>query len=179
MDKSEFERIVSNGNYQDGHSPLVRWKGKSFRLTSILEFRGQGPGKSADGTPWSVNRISKTIKEFGLNEAYRESNETTHNGDVTRTESIHVAGVQYSRTGNENWKSTKPEAPWQPDASGGSSNPVEDISTDVEYKYLGTEVFRNATVKTYLARIQAKLNARNRVEVAAWAWEHGAVRGSR
>ncbi len=36
-----------------------------------------------------------------------------------------------------------------------------------------------STVKTYLARIQAKLNARNRVEVAAWAWEHGAVRGSR
>ncbi|KUL66515.1 response regulator [Streptomyces antimycoticus] len=36
-----------------------------------------------------------------------------------------------------------------------------------------------STVKTYLARIQAKLNARNRVEIAAWAWEHGAVRGSR
>jgi len=157
MDKSEFERLVSSGNYHDGHSPLVRWKGKSFRLTSILEFRGQGPGKSADGTPWSVNRISKTIKEFGLNEAYRESNETTHNGDVTRTESIRVAGVLYSRNDNENWKITKPEAPWQqPDASGGSSNPFEDISTDVEYKYLGTEVFRNATVKTYLATTRKK-----------------------
>lgn len=33
-----------------------------------------------------------------------------------------------------------------------------------------------STVKTYLSRIQAKLEARSRVEVAAWAWEHGAVR---
>ncbi|MEV7347281.1 LuxR C-terminal-related transcriptional regulator, partial [Streptomyces sp. NPDC093544] len=36
-----------------------------------------------------------------------------------------------------------------------------------------------STVKTYLARIQAKLKARNRVEVAAWAWEHGAVHPER
>ncbi|OKK15580.1 MULTISPECIES: response regulator [unclassified Streptomyces] len=33
-----------------------------------------------------------------------------------------------------------------------------------------------STVKTYLGRIQAKVEARNRVEIAAWAWEHGAVR---
>ncbi|MER5789935.1 response regulator transcription factor [Streptomyces sp. NPDC001980] len=32
-----------------------------------------------------------------------------------------------------------------------------------------------SSVKTYLARIQAKIDARNRVEVAAWAWENGVV----
>lgn len=32
-----------------------------------------------------------------------------------------------------------------------------------------------SSVKTYLGRIQGKLDARNRVEVAAWAWEHGVV----
>jgi DNA-binding NarL/FixJ family response regulator len=32
-----------------------------------------------------------------------------------------------------------------------------------------------SSVKTYLARIQSKIDARNRVEVAAWAWEHGVV----
>ncbi|WP_217548853.1 response regulator transcription factor [Streptomyces sp. GbtcB6] len=32
-----------------------------------------------------------------------------------------------------------------------------------------------SSVKTYLARIQAKTEARNRVEIAAWAWEHGVV----
>ncbi|MDQ1041245.1 DNA-binding NarL/FixJ family response regulator [Streptomyces sp. V3I8] len=30
-----------------------------------------------------------------------------------------------------------------------------------------------STVKTHLASVQRKLRARNRVEVAAWAWEHG------
>ncbi|WP_440902406.1 response regulator [Actinosynnema sp.] len=31
------------------------------------------------------------------------------------------------------------------------------------------------TVKTHLASVQAKLSARNRVEIAAWAWENGLV----
>ncbi|MEU6209783.1 response regulator transcription factor [Streptomyces sp. NPDC089922] len=30
-----------------------------------------------------------------------------------------------------------------------------------------------STVKTHLANVQAKLDARNRVEIAAWAWETG------
>ncbi|WP_255413826.1 response regulator transcription factor [Pseudonocardia sp. MH-G8] len=33
-----------------------------------------------------------------------------------------------------------------------------------------------STVKTHLTNVQAKLSARNRVEIAAWAWEHGHVR---
>jgi DNA-binding NarL/FixJ family response regulator len=33
-----------------------------------------------------------------------------------------------------------------------------------------------STVKTHLTNIQSKLSARNRVEIAAWAWEHGQVR---
>jgi DNA-binding NarL/FixJ family response regulator len=34
-----------------------------------------------------------------------------------------------------------------------------------------------STVKTHLANIQQKIHARNRVEIAAWAWESGTVRG--
>ncbi|MFJ3509320.1 response regulator [Streptomyces luteogriseus] len=33
-----------------------------------------------------------------------------------------------------------------------------------------------STVKTHLANIQQKIDARNRVEIAAWAWETGTVR---
>ncbi|NGN68871.1 response regulator transcription factor [Streptomyces sp. A7024] len=33
-----------------------------------------------------------------------------------------------------------------------------------------------STVKTHLAHVQAKLDARNRVEIAAWAWETGLAR---
>ena len=32
-----------------------------------------------------------------------------------------------------------------------------------------------STVKTHLGSVQAKLGARNRVEIAAWAWESGLV----
>jgi DNA-binding NarL/FixJ family response regulator len=35
------------------------------------------------------------------------------------------------------------------------------------------------TVKAHLAGIQARLDARNRVEIAAWMWQHGLVDGSR
>jgi DNA-binding NarL/FixJ family response regulator len=39
---------------------------------------------------------------------------------------------------------------------------------------IGAELFISlSTVKTHLASIQAKLCARNRVEVAAWAWQTG------
>lgn len=30
-----------------------------------------------------------------------------------------------------------------------------------------------STVKTHVSNIQLKLSARNRVEIAAWAWGHG------
>ncbi|MEU9379217.1 response regulator transcription factor [Streptomyces sp. NPDC048255] len=35
-----------------------------------------------------------------------------------------------------------------------------------------------STVKTHLANVQAKLDARNRVEIAAWAWESGLAAGA-
>ncbi|QFZ16983.1 response regulator transcription factor [Saccharothrix syringae] len=35
------------------------------------------------------------------------------------------------------------------------------------------------TVKTHLASVQGKLGARNRVEIAAWAWESGLLGGER
>ena len=39
---------------------------------------------------------------------------------------------------------------------------------------IGTELYLSlSTVKTHLAAIQAKVGARNRVEVAAWAWRTG------
>jgi DNA-binding NarL/FixJ family response regulator len=35
-----------------------------------------------------------------------------------------------------------------------------------------------STVKTHLGGVQAKLGVRNRVEIAAWAWESGLVQGT-
>ncbi|MGP3687317.1 response regulator [Streptomyces sp. IBSNAI002] len=42
---------------------------------------------------------------------------------------------------------------------------------------IGTELFITAgTAKTHIANVQAKLGARNRVGIAAWAWEHGVAK---
>lgn len=43
---------------------------------------------------------------------------------------------------------------------------------------IGAELFMSlSTVKTHLAAVQAKLEARNRVEIAAWAWRAGLMDG--
>ncbi|WP_308434144.1 response regulator transcription factor [Promicromonospora soli] len=42
---------------------------------------------------------------------------------------------------------------------------------------IGAEMFISlSTVKGHVAAIQAKLGLRNRVEIAAWAWENQVVR---
>jgi DNA-binding NarL/FixJ family response regulator len=44
---------------------------------------------------------------------------------------------------------------------------------------IGTELYLSlSTVKTHLAAVQAKIGARNRVEVAAWAWRTGLMSGA-
>ena len=41
---------------------------------------------------------------------------------------------------------------------------------------IGTELYLSlSTVKTHLASVQGKIGARNRVEIAAWAWRSGVV----
>ncbi|MEW2412247.1 response regulator transcription factor [Streptomyces sp. NPDC046866] len=42
---------------------------------------------------------------------------------------------------------------------------------------IGAELYISpGTAKTHIANVQAKVGARNRVGIAAWAWEHGVVR---
>ncbi|MFI9200876.1 response regulator [Streptomyces sp. NPDC053048] len=44
---------------------------------------------------------------------------------------------------------------------------------------IASELFVSlSTVKTHLANVQLKLDARNRVEIAAWAWESGLATGT-
>jgi DNA-binding CsgD family transcriptional regulator len=42
----------------------------------------------------------------------------------------------------------------------------------------GSSVSHRSTRTRHISTIQTKLDMRNRVEIAAWAWEHGLVRGA-
>ena len=66
----------------------------------------------------------------------------------------------------------------------GSARPLSDRETEVvrsiargrTNQEIGAELFISlSTVKTHVAAVQAKLGVRNRVEIAAWAWENGVV----
>ncbi|WP_018683465.1 response regulator [Actinokineospora enzanensis] len=75
------------------------------------------------------------------------------------------------------------------DSAGGSAaratpqaNPLTERETEVvraaarglTNTEIGTELFLSlSTVKTHLAAVQGKVGARNRVEIAAWAWRTG------
>jgi DNA-binding NarL/FixJ family response regulator len=78
-------------------------------------------------------------------------------------------------------KHLNPPAPSQPDSSVAELSPRElDVvklvargSTNSE---IAAELFISiGTVKTHLGSIQTKLGVRNRVEIAAWAWEHRVI----
>jgi len=67
----------------------------------------------------------------------------------------------------------------KPDTRGLSSRELDVVKlvargrTNAE---IATELFISVgTVKTHLGSVQTKLSARNRVEIAAWAWESGLV----
>jgi DNA-binding NarL/FixJ family response regulator len=69
-----------------------------------------------------------------------------------------------------------------PAAADAPADPLTDREVDVvkaaarglTNTEIGTELYLSlSTVKTHLAAVQAKIGARNRVEVAAWAWRTG------
>lgn len=67
-----------------------------------------------------------------------------------------------------------PPAPEPVDLSARELDLVRLVARGRTNAEIGDELYISlSTVKTHLANIQAKLGARNRVEVAAWAWEHG------
>nr|WP_275465963.1 response regulator transcription factor [Streptomyces noursei] len=78
-----------------------------------------------------------------------------------------------------------PDAATGPGAAAGAAGPLTDREMDVARlvargrtnQEICQELYVSlGTVKTHLGSIQTKLGVRNRVEIAAWAWETGAVR---
>lgn len=79
-----------------------------------------------------------------------------------------------------------PASPSAPPAARRPAEPLTDREADVvrclargaTNAEIAAELFVSlSTVKTHLANVQLKLDARNRVEIAAWAWESGLATG--
>jgi DNA-binding NarL/FixJ family response regulator len=74
-----------------------------------------------------------------------------------------------------------PPAPKQSDTVTGELSPreldvVRLVARGATNAEIAAELFISVgTVKTHLGSVQSKLGARNRVEIAAWAWEHRLV----
>ncbi len=71
--------------------------------------------------------------------------------------------------------------PLDPVAAGVLSEQERNVVVRVARGWTNSEVAADmhlalSTVKTHLNRVQTKLGLRNRVEIAAWAWEHGLLR---
>ncbi|MEV4513257.1 response regulator transcription factor [Dactylosporangium sp. NPDC049525] len=73
-----------------------------------------------------------------------------------------------------------------PGNAGRAAKPLTDRETEVVREIargrtnleVAAELFISlSTVKSHVSGIQTKLGLRNRVEIAAWAWEHGVVTG--
>ncbi|PXY31610.1 response regulator [Prauserella muralis] len=70
---------------------------------------------------------------------------------------------------------TAPEQPAEP-LTARELDVVKATARGLTNTEIGTELYLSlSTVKTHLASVQSKIGARNRVEIAAWAWRNGIV----
>jgi DNA-binding NarL/FixJ family response regulator len=107
-----------------------------------------------------------------------EAVRAAHAGDALVSPSVTVRLLRHL--------TTAPAAPPTPSRPGGGSaaRPLSERETEVVRAIahgrtnleIGAEMFISlSTVKGHVATIQAKLGLRNRVEIAAWAWENRVV----
>jgi DNA-binding NarL/FixJ family response regulator len=104
-----------------------------------------------------------------------EAVRAAHNGDAMVSPSVtvrllrHLSAVRVptsARTG----RSAR-------ELSGRELEVVREIGRGRTNQEVGAELFISlSTVKSHVSTIQSKLGLRNRVEIAAWAWEHGVMR---
>ncbi|PJE96809.1 DNA-binding response regulator [Streptomyces carminius] len=67
-----------------------------------------------------------------------------------------------------------PREEWHPELSARETEVVRLVATGLTNAEIAAELSISVgTVKTHLGNVQSKLSARNRVEIAAWAWRSG------
>jgi hypothetical protein len=133
IDKSEFDAVYGASTNQ-----YLKWKGRTFRQTITTETRVLG----RPATDYS----SKSVTEFGLGGAVRAVYESTFGGKTSaKRESIRIGDVIFERSGEGEWT----KRVQQTDLAAPPQSPVEVISIQTEYRFLGNELYKNKMARTY------------------------------
>lgn len=135
ISKAEFDAVQNSSVH-----PNIRWKGLNYRAVITTETTSS-IGKQFDYR-------SKMITEYGPSGATRSVSESRMaSGEPKQSETIRIGNEMYSRIGAGPW--TRKQAT-NSDPTPDAQRPVShELSSEGEYRYLGTVEFRGKTAKLY------------------------------
>lgn len=136
IDKSEFTTAVSAAS-----ASVFRYReGKAYRIILSTEARYAGRPQT--------DFTTKRITERAVNGDVHWIDESTFGAARKRSEGITIGEQEYVRSESGKWERTEvTHSPPPPKAPLKST--VEPISSDAEYKFLGTESYKGETAKLY------------------------------
>ena len=137
IDKSEFDAVVTPAAENVGKYFL----GKPLRMRTSAEVRNSAHPE--------FDLTSKSLSERSSKGDYHGLSESTLGGKLMIGESIRIGEANYKRTNGGKWE----RAPAQKDppvpAPADRPSPTEQITSEAEYKYLGTENYELETAGVY------------------------------
>ena len=108
------------------------------------------------------------LKDSGANLVV-EAVRAAHSGDQLISPSVTVRLLQHLAPGSSSTQ--------HPDLTPRETEVAELVGRGLTNAEIGASLFISlGTVKSHLTSLQTKLSARNRVEIAAWAWSSGLLR---
>ena len=147
ISQTEFLSILTHPNSM-AH---VVWNGKTWRriITTETKAEGQKP----------LDSSTKSITEFAPGQTSRVILETRQGFKITKSEKIRIKDKIYERNGDEVWTVEAFEEKQRAETTGttASTTPAESkIESQIELKYLGSEVFNNQKTNVYVRIMKTK-----------------------
>jgi hypothetical protein len=135
---------------------IDNWKGKTYRMVMSSQSTVEGR--------LQTNYASKTIIEFVSPTVNRSISESNFNSKTTRTEAIRIGDKTYKRVGDGQWQEGAFQ-PYSPKTENKPANTSNQESSQIEYKYLGTEKLNTQTANVYAVIKKVKgVNSSNNKE---------------
>lgn len=137
IDPSEFEAVVMPAAENVGKYFL----GKPLRLTMSSEVRNSARPE--------FDFTSKMLSERSSNGDYHGLSESTFGGKPMSEETIRIGEARYRRANGGKWERSPAVKETQTAPPAPRPSPTEQISSEIEYKYLGTENYKGETAGIY------------------------------